>query len=82
MREVVSSGIQWYTDRMQRVVTIPKTVTGREELVVLPRSLLERLISRQVTATDVLKRSREAKKLKRGGRLPVLRSLRALRQGV
>lgn len=59
--------------------TIPKSVTGREELVVLPRSELERLLKGMVTQGMILRWSREAKRLKKAGKLPFLRSLKELR---
>ena len=55
--------------------TIPRTITGREELVVLPRRVLERLLSNRVREREILRWSHEAKKLKRAGKLPLLRSL-------
>ena len=64
------------------VVTIPKRLTGRDDLVVLTRKEYERLIDTKtkdkaegdkkketVTEDDVLRWSREAKKLKRAGKL-------------
>ncbi len=64
------------------VVTIPKRLTGREELVVLSRKEYERLIDTKtteraelggkketVTPEDVLQWSREAKELKKRGKL-------------
>ena len=59
--------------------TIPRTITGREELVVLPRRILERLLSNKVKEGEILRWSREAKKLKKAGKLPILRSLGDLR---
>lgn len=63
----------------QNFVTIPRRITGNEELVILPRKVLDGLISRQVSEKDILRWSREAKKMKRAGKLPVLNSLRDLR---
>lgn len=60
-------------------ITIPKTITGREELVILPRKVLEYLVARRVSEADILRWSREAQKLKKEGRLPLLRSLKDLR---
>ncbi len=59
--------------------TIPKKITGREELVVLPRSIFDRLISVNIRKEEALRWSREAKELKSKGKLPVLKSLRDLR---
>lgn len=60
-------------------MTIPRTVTGREELVVLPRRVLERLLSNKIREGEILRWSQEAKKLKRAGKLPLLHSLVDLR---
>lgn len=57
------------------ITTIPKDATGGKELVVLSREVFEQLLAQ----AEVLKRSREAKDLKRRGKLPVLLSLRDLR---
>lgn len=66
--------------------TISKKVTKGEELVVIPRQEYERFLSlalaeagASVTDEDVLRWSREAKRLRRAGKLPILRSLRDLR---
>lgn len=73
------------------VITIPKHMTGREELVVLPRREYERLTEVQkkrkssgkkkemVTEEDVLRWSREARELYKEGKLRKLRSLKDLR---
>ncbi|OGF70176.1 hypothetical protein A3H65_02375 [Candidatus Giovannonibacteria bacterium RIFCSPLOWO2_02_FULL_45_14] len=63
----------------QIFITIPKRITGNEELVILPRKVLDGLISRQVAEKDVLRWSREARKMKKEGKLSALRSLRDLR---
>lgn len=62
-------------------MTIPKSITGSEELVVLPLKEFERLLSEntKMSENDVLKWSREAKKIKKAGKLPILRSLKSLR---
>lgn len=63
------------------VVTIPKQMTGREELVVLPRKEFERLSKLDVhekeivTEDDVLRWSREARALQKKGKLPLFESL-------
>jgi len=66
--------------------TIPKKVTKGEELIVIPRREYEKFLSFAlaegsvaVTEADVLRWSREAKRLRRAGKLPILRSLRDLR---
>ena len=74
------------------VVTIPKRLTGREELVVLSRKEYERLIDTNtkekveggkkketVTEEDVLRWSQEARRLNKQGKLPLLRSLKEFR---
>ena len=67
-------------------ITIPKHITHGDELVVLPREEYEEFLriakmkpKEQVTEDDVLRWSREAKKLKKEGKLPLLRSLRDFR---
>ena len=66
--------------------TISKKVTKGEELVVISRREYEKFLSLAlaeegvaVTEADVLRWSREAKQLRRAGKLPILRSLRDLR---
>lgn len=72
--------------KMADVITIPKRMTGRDELVVLPRKEYERLLEvkrengkmykkETVTEENVLRWSREAKKLKRAGKLPLFEDL-------
>ena len=74
------------------VVTIPKRLTGRDELVVLSRKEYERLIDTNtkekveggkkketVTEEDVLRWSQEARRLNKQGKLPLLRSLKEFR---
>lgn len=75
----------WYTERMA-TTTISKKVTKGEELVVISRREYEKFLSLalveggvEVAETDVLRWSREAKRLRRAGKLPILRSLRDLR---
>lgn len=73
------------TVAIKNIVTIPKRMTGREELVVLPRKEFERLIrldvheKETVTEDDVLRWSREARALHKKGKLPLLRSLKEFR---
>lgn len=63
-------------------ITIPKYASETDELVAVPRQELNALIERAedalVEEKDVLRWSREARSLKRAGKLPILRSLRAL----
>ena len=65
-------------------ITIPRTLTRKGDLVVVPRKEYERMLSlaaqrSSVTAADILRWSKESKQLKRIGRLPLLRSLADLR---
>ena len=61
-------------------ITIPKKITYGAELVAIPRKEYERFLKiekgEKVTESDVLRWSREAKKLKKAGKLPELRSLK------
>ena len=56
------------------ILTIPKSVTGREELVILPRKELDKLLQERdgVNEENILRWSVEAKKLKKIGKLPNL----------
>ncbi|PIS39351.1 MAG: hypothetical protein COT33_02415 [Candidatus Nealsonbacteria bacterium CG08_land_8_20_14_0_20_38_20] len=66
-------------------ITIPKRITKGEELIVIPRKEyegyleLKEKIKEQITEEDVLRWSREAKRLKKTGKLPLLRSLEEIR---
>lgn len=64
---------------MAHIITIPKIITGKDELVILPRKIFERLVKKTVKESDVLEWSNEAKKLRKEGKLSVLRSLKDLR---
>ncbi|OHA26537.1 MAG: hypothetical protein A3C06_03095 [Candidatus Taylorbacteria bacterium RIFCSPHIGHO2_02_FULL_46_13] len=62
-------------------ITIPKTLTKAGELVLISKKELNELIARAgdvVKENDILRWSREAKVLRKNGKLPVLRSLRSL----
>ena len=60
-------------------VTIPKSITGKEELVVLPKRVFDELLKEKgVTEKDILTWSYEAKKLKQRGKLLTLKSLKSL----
>jgi hypothetical protein len=53
-------------------ITIPEKLIGKGDLVVIPKKELEGLLARageRVTEPDVLRWSREAKKLHRAGKL-------------
>ena len=54
------------------VITIPKKLANKGDLVVIPKKELEALIERageEVTERDVLRWSKEAKRLHRAGKL-------------
>lgn len=56
-------------------ITIPKKLTDEGDLVVIPKKELDELIERAgepVSEQDVLRWSREAKKLRRAGKLQKL----------
>lgn len=56
-------------------LTIPKKLAGKDDLVVIPKKELEELIARAgdpVSKQDILRWSREAKKLRRAGKLAKL----------
>jgi hypothetical protein len=62
-------------------ITIPKELSEHGELVVIPKKELDELIARAsdvVGEKEILHWSREARRMKRAGKLPVLRSLRKL----
>lgn len=68
-------------------ITIPKEMMRKnDELVLIPRKEYEQFLritesgaGERVTEKDVLRWSREAKQLKKRGKLPLLRSLHDLR---
>jgi len=66
-------------------ITIPKKLIKEDDLVVISRKEYERLAGgrkskkKEVTEKDVLKWSREAKQLKKAGKLHILKSLKELR---
>lgn len=66
-------------------ITIPKNLTKGEELVILPRKEYEEFLElkekrkEQIIEEDVLRWSKEAKQLKKAGKLSILRSLKDLR---
>ena len=54
------------------IITIPKRFADKGDLVVIPKKELDELIARagdEVTEQDVLRWSREAKRLRRAGKL-------------
>jgi len=63
------------------IFTIPKEISRQGELVVISKKELNKLIAQAsdvVGEAQVLRWSREARQLKRAGKLSVLTSLRAL----
>jgi len=66
---------------MNRVITIPKELVKEGELIVIPRKKYEQLLEGQkITEEDVLRWAGEAKKLKKIGRLPKLKSWTVLKK--
>ena len=64
-------------------IAIPKRITKGEELVIISRREYDRFLAvisgkGKVGNEDVLRWSREAKKLKKAGKLPLLSSLKNL----
>jgi len=60
---------------MEKVITIPKDLAKKGELVLIPREVYKTLLENQkVTKEDVLRWAREAKTLKKIGKLPRLKS--------
>ncbi|MBU2109683.1 hypothetical protein KKB71_01875 [Patescibacteria group bacterium] len=62
-------------------ITIPKNLIKSEDLVIIPRKEYEEFLEikkeerGRVTEADVLRWSREAKKLKKAGKLPLFKDL-------
>ena len=66
---------------MEKVITIPRELVKEGELIVIPRKKYEQLLEGQkITEEDVLRWASEAKRLKKTGRLPKLKSWAALRR--
>jgi len=69
---------------IMNTLTISRKLTGGNELVVMPRIEYERFLrfvtdkQKSPSVSDIGRWSREAKKLKQAGKLPVLRSLKDL----
>ena len=60
---------------MEKVIIIPKELAKEGELVLIPRKKYEEFLRAQkVTEEDVLRWTKEAKILKKMGKLPKLRS--------
>lgn len=71
--------VLYYTNMV--TITIPKTLRNAGDLVLISKKELQALILRANEAVgekEILRLSREARTMKRAGKLPVLRSLRAL----
>ncbi len=66
-------------------ITISKNLVKNDDLVIIPRKEYEEYLElkekrrEQITEEDVLQWSREAKQLKKAGKLPILRSLKEFR---
>jgi len=66
---------------MNRVITIPKELVKEGDLIVIPRKKYEQLLEGQkITEEDVLRWAGEAKRLKKIGRLPKLKSWTVLKK--
>lgn len=68
--------------KTQTLITIPNSIAKMGELVVLPRKEFEKLLKgriEELKEQELLRLSREAKNLKKEGRLSVLHSLRDFR---
>ena len=66
---------------MEKVITIPKELVKEGELIVIPRKKYEQLLEGQkITEEDVLRWTSEAKRLKKIGRLPKLKSWTVLKK--
>ena len=60
---------------MEKIITIPKELAKEGELNIIPRKKYERLLEGQkVTEKDVLRWTKEARLLKKTGKLPKLKS--------
>ena len=60
---------------MEKIITIPKDLAKAGELILIPRKKYEMLLkSQKVTEEDVLRWAKEARILKRIGKLPRLQS--------
>jgi len=60
---------------MEKIITIPKELAKEGELIIIPRKKYERLLEGQkVTEKDVLRWTKEARLLKKTGKLPKLKS--------
>jgi hypothetical protein len=68
----------WYIGSMA-TITIPKTLAGKDDLVIIPKKELDALIERageEVTEKNIVRWAREARRLGKAGKLPPLSSLR------
>ncbi|MBU1988804.1 MAG: hypothetical protein KKD94_04985 [Nanoarchaeota archaeon] len=60
---------------MEQIITIPKDLIKERELVLIPRRKYEKLLENQkITEEDILRWTKEAKTLKKIGKLPKLKS--------
>ncbi len=63
---------------MNNVITIPHTLAGNDDLVVIPRKQYEYFLQVVNAEDEILSLSREAKLMKKKNTLPILKSLRSL----
>ena len=60
---------------MEKVITIPKDLIREKELVLIPRKKYDELLEgNKVTEEDILRWTKEARTLKRIGKLPEVKS--------
>lgn len=60
---------------MEEIITIPRKIAREGELILMPRKSYEKLLENQkITEEDVLRWTKEARVLKKIGRLPKLKS--------
>ncbi len=66
--------------RITSFVTIPRKITGSEELVVITRREFNKLVEYQeLSEAELLHLSEDARRLKKQGKLMILKSLKDLR---
>ena len=65
----------WFLKLMEKIITIPKNLVKEGELILIPRKKYEKLLEGQkITEEDILRWTKEAKILKKAGKLPKLKS--------
>jgi len=66
---------------MEQIISIPKDLIKEKELILIPRRKYEELLENQkITKEDVLRWAKEAKTLKKIGKLPKLKSWSAFKK--